>query len=268
MTENSGTSSYYHADGNGNVTMLINSYQIPVAKYLFDPFGKPLSDGGPKAFANPIWYSSQIYDPDTGIIHYKYRPYFPDWDRFANRDPLGEQGGINLYEFVRNNPMTQLDPKGLKCCADKCLFEGAIRIDQVGASILPATLTPALKQIVDADVDLIEREDKVTGLIDVNIVNHLLPSVRSIYNSALNSLTEGEFDFIWTTVQYSVCEKVSCFVFWDRLDWVKQPLNGPNKYSQGATLPDLGYTYDEAEQNLQNAINANIANISEVMNAP
>jgi len=32
MTENSGTSSYYHSDGNGNVTMLINANQIPVAK--------------------------------------------------------------------------------------------------------------------------------------------------------------------------------------------------------------------------------------------
>jgi RHS repeat-associated protein len=109
MTEGTGTSSYYHSDGIGNVMMLINSYQIPVAKYLYDPFGKPLADGGPKAFVNPIWYSSQIYDPDTGIVHYKYRAYFPDWDRFANRDPLGEEGGENLYQFIRNNPIGNFD---------------------------------------------------------------------------------------------------------------------------------------------------------------
>jgi hypothetical protein len=32
-------SAYYHADGQGNVTMLINDRQIPVAKYLWDSFG-------------------------------------------------------------------------------------------------------------------------------------------------------------------------------------------------------------------------------------
>jgi hypothetical protein len=33
---------YYHADGNGNVTMLINGLQLPVAKYLYTAFGVEL----------------------------------------------------------------------------------------------------------------------------------------------------------------------------------------------------------------------------------
>ena len=33
------THAYYHADGNGNVTTLINGNQTLVAKYLYDPFG-------------------------------------------------------------------------------------------------------------------------------------------------------------------------------------------------------------------------------------
>lgn len=127
MTEGSGTSSYYHTDGNGNVMMLINSYQIPVAKYLYDPFGKPLTDGGPKAFVNPIWYSSQIYDPDTGFSHYLYRIYIPDLDRWPNQDPISDLGfellkgqlvplpeiEVNSYLFVKDDPIGSFDVLGL-----------------------------------------------------------------------------------------------------------------------------------------------------------
>src|SRR5208337_5026573 len=38
----SSNSMYYHSDGNGNVTMLINPSQFIVAKYLYDAFGNML----------------------------------------------------------------------------------------------------------------------------------------------------------------------------------------------------------------------------------
>ncbi len=34
-----GGSAYYHADGNGNITAMINAQRALVAKYLYDPFG-------------------------------------------------------------------------------------------------------------------------------------------------------------------------------------------------------------------------------------
>ena len=104
--------SYYHADGNGNVTMLINSNQLQIAKYLYDPFGNPLSVSGSKGFVNPIWFSSQIYDWDTGFLHYKYRIYIPELHRWLNRDPLGEMYDINFYSFVHNNALLYFDTDG------------------------------------------------------------------------------------------------------------------------------------------------------------
>ena len=61
MTENSGTHSYYHADGNGNVTALINSNQLIVARAEYDPYGNFLSVSGPKADVNPYWFSSKLF---------------------------------------------------------------------------------------------------------------------------------------------------------------------------------------------------------------
>jgi len=40
------------------------------------------------------------------------RYYDPGTGRFLTRDPIGYGGGINLYGFIRNNPVTGADPEG------------------------------------------------------------------------------------------------------------------------------------------------------------
>ena len=41
--------------------------------------------------------------------------YDPTIGRFASRDPIEEEGGLNLYGFVGNNPIDQIDFLGLDC---------------------------------------------------------------------------------------------------------------------------------------------------------
>jgi RHS repeat-associated protein len=105
--------SYYHSDGNGNVTMLINSSNAVVARYLYDAFGNILSKSGLLANANLYRFSSKEAHPNSGLVYYLYRYYDPNLQRFLNRDPIGERGGINLYTYAGNNPISQLDPLGL-----------------------------------------------------------------------------------------------------------------------------------------------------------
>ena len=38
--------------------------------------------------------------------------YSPRQGRFLNRDPIGEQGGLNLYSYTRNSPPARYDPLG------------------------------------------------------------------------------------------------------------------------------------------------------------
>jgi hypothetical protein len=40
------THNFYHADGNGNITYLVNSSQTVAASYRYDPFGNLVSSSG------------------------------------------------------------------------------------------------------------------------------------------------------------------------------------------------------------------------------
>jgi RHS repeat-associated protein len=107
------THAFYHADGNGNITALLNDKQVVVARYEYDPFGNTLSKSGPLADANAYRFSSQEYHQPSGLVLYLYRAYDPNLQRFVNRDPIEEDGGINLYGFVANRPLSRVDPLGL-----------------------------------------------------------------------------------------------------------------------------------------------------------
>jgi RHS repeat-associated protein len=120
-------STYYHADGNGNVMMLINSTQAVVAKYLYDAFGNVLSASGLLAEANRYQFSSKERDLNSGLVYYLYRFYDPNLQRWLNRDPLGEPGfatlrmqqslvlagDTNRYLFLSNDPLSRIDATGL-----------------------------------------------------------------------------------------------------------------------------------------------------------
>ena len=49
----------------------------------------------------------------SGVTYYGYRYYNPNTGRFLSKDPIGEQGGPNLYGFVGNDPINKWDYLGL-----------------------------------------------------------------------------------------------------------------------------------------------------------
>jgi RHS repeat-associated protein len=49
----------------------------------------------------------------TGLVLMTHRHYDPSTGRFVTRDPIGYRGGIGLYAFCGNNPITEMDPSGL-----------------------------------------------------------------------------------------------------------------------------------------------------------
>src|SRR5439155_24535074 len=107
------THNFYQADGNGNITYMVNSSQSSVAAYKYDPFGNLISSSGTLAGANVYRFSSKEQHANSGMYYYGYRFYDPNLQRWINRDPIGEEGGINLYAFVANSPLCAVDAFGL-----------------------------------------------------------------------------------------------------------------------------------------------------------
>jgi RHS repeat-associated protein len=127
---------YYFADGNGNVTYMLNSSQSMVASYRYDPFGNTISSSGTLASTNVYRFSSKEIHVNSGMYYYLYRFYDPNLQRWINRDPILESGfetirndhliralcskvhresleGPNLYSFVSNEPNSHIDKYGL-----------------------------------------------------------------------------------------------------------------------------------------------------------
>ena len=101
-------------DGNGNVVALVSGTSGgAVARYVYGPFGEVIRASGPMAGVNPIKFSTDYTDIETGLDYYGYRYYSPDGGRWINRDPIEEQGGPNLYSFCGNDGVNRIDVHGL-----------------------------------------------------------------------------------------------------------------------------------------------------------
>ena len=106
---------YYHYDGRGNVTGLLNKYGMQVAGYSYDAFGNTLNTWG-KASTNDYRFSTKETDA-SGLVYYGARYYNPRIGRWITKDPMGMIDGPNVYAFVRNNPVNYIDLWGL--CGEK-----------------------------------------------------------------------------------------------------------------------------------------------------
>ena len=100
-------------DNNGNVTKYIDESGNVVAEYTYDAFGNLISKSGPLADVFCFRFSTKYYDSDTGLYYYGYRFYAPALMRWLNRDPIGEEGGLNLYGFCGNITFIYVDVLGL-----------------------------------------------------------------------------------------------------------------------------------------------------------
>ena len=106
-----GQTSYYHADGLGSFIGLTNSSEAVVQTYEYDSFGNITNQTG--TIQNTYTYTAREFDTESGLYYYRARYYDPQIGRFISSDPIGFLGGdINLYRYVKNNPVNLIDPSG------------------------------------------------------------------------------------------------------------------------------------------------------------
>lgn len=97
-------------DLNGNVTTLITSEGKVADTYRYTAFGVEITK--PK-LQNPWKFSSKRQDQESSLTYFGRRYYSPCLGRWLTPDPLAYQAGPNLYAYVSNNPLTDIDLYGL-----------------------------------------------------------------------------------------------------------------------------------------------------------
>jgi len=113
-TSQDGASYFACMDGNGNVMGFVDATDGTLAgEYEYGPFGEPLKAHGDTAEENAVRFSSKYTDAESGLLYYGYRYLDPSTGRWLSRDPIGEDGGANLYAFVQNEPIGKSDKLGL-----------------------------------------------------------------------------------------------------------------------------------------------------------
>jgi len=110
----SATATYFPcSDANGNVTEYVDDDGTAVAHYEYSAFGETTAKSGSMADDFTHRFSTKPFEVETGYSKYQQRDYIPPLARWASRDPIGVEGGLNAYCFVKNEPNYHWDYCGL-----------------------------------------------------------------------------------------------------------------------------------------------------------
>jgi RHS repeat-associated protein len=108
--QTTGNSQYYFGtDHLGSLRDVTDANCNPVTEYDYDLWGNRNQVQGTQAFSSGFTGHWSIKD----LVLAPYRVYNPYLGRWINRDPIREKGGINLYGYVGNDPVNEIDPQGL-----------------------------------------------------------------------------------------------------------------------------------------------------------
>ncbi|MBX7223798.1 MAG: hypothetical protein K1Y36_28040 [Blastocatellia bacterium] len=106
-----GTPYYYTRDHLGSIREGLDQTGTVVARYDYDAWGRQTKLSG--SLDADFGYAGYWNHKPSGLNLTWYRAYDPNLARWLSRDPLGEMGGINQYDYVMNEPTFKTDPTGL-----------------------------------------------------------------------------------------------------------------------------------------------------------
>ena len=192
----------YMIDGTRSTIGLVDPTGSLAQTFAYEPFGRAVTTGDPAR----VRYQFTGRERDTDwLYYYRARYYAPRLARFLQPDPLGLRGEPNPYAYARNNPITNVDPSGLRtylvhgCCGPDMKavyefksalepFDSDVRVFTWSSSIffdvIPSTKTPS-SALLDRILRDLQDEPLAPGE-KLNLVGHSAGGI--IANNAANGV--------------------------------------------------------------------------------
>jgi RHS repeat-associated protein len=83
------------------------------ARYDYSAYQGPQAVGPQTLTPTHLTIGRYYHHAGSGLELALYRAYDPELGRWLSEDPIGEEGGLNLYGYVGNEPLSGVDPLGL-----------------------------------------------------------------------------------------------------------------------------------------------------------
>jgi RHS repeat-associated protein len=106
-----------------------------------DAYGAP-NAWGVVGTAPRFRYTGQIAIPEAQLYYYKARLYDPGDGKFLQTDPVGDKSDLNLYAYVRGDPINAADPNGTVSCSGGEVCHPTVIPTPNTASRVGGTATP------------------------------------------------------------------------------------------------------------------------------
>ena len=105
-----GSSSAITGDGAGTPLFRSGTNGALDHQTRWDAYGTPITTGG--SALSTTWKQLLPSGPDVGLMAAGVRDYDPTTGTWMQPDPMGVDGGINLYRYAEGDPVNATDPSG------------------------------------------------------------------------------------------------------------------------------------------------------------